>query len=454
MQYEYRRIVDASQVVLRQTERAVTPFGGLVVLVELMRRMDLMATIKRLMPFEYRSNNIIPPEHTLLAFWLGVVAGARRFSHFEMLRRDEALRQMCGVKVFPCDDTVRNFFMRFGQGEVTRFFDPLWHWFLSRLPAKSCILDLDSTLFQRYGSQQGAAKGYNPTRHGGRTHHPLIALLSEPVLVLHSWLRRGDTQNQPDAANFVREALALLPAGWSLSSVRADSGFFSNKFFSFLEECGLSYTVVVRRNITIQRQAFYLQDWTPLDPIHDAAQFLFKMPSWSKTRRFIVIRTRVPSRGCTLFPIPGYEFSIFVTNRTESPAQIWHHYEDRASIEPRLSELKEDLAADDFCLRQFFSTEAAVRSVFFVFNLLSLLQTIQASSAQAPKLRPSTLRSSLFTCGAIAGRSGRKTILFLSQSWGGLQSRISLLTKIATFSFSTSPKLDSPTCFPVPFFSG
>jgi len=450
MQYEYRRLGDDRQVILRETQRAVTPFGGLAIFMELINRMDVLGTVKRLLPFEYRSNNTIPPEHTLLAFWLGVVAGARRFSHFQMLRPDEALREMCGVRTFPSDDTVRNFFKRFGPGEVVRFFHPLWHWFFAQLPARACTLDLDSTVFQRFGHQQGAARCYNPSRISGRTHHPLLAFLAEPVLVLHGWLRRGDTQNQRDVIEFVKEALALLPEGWSVKAVRADSGFFADSFLSLLEERSLPYTVVVRLHTAIRNQAFYLKDWLPLDSVHDAGSFLFKMPSWKKARRFVVIRTRVPSRGCELFEIPGFEFRVFVTNRDEPAAQIWHHYEGRAAIEPRFSELKTDLAADDFCMNKFFPTEAAVRSVLFVFNLLSLLQSIQVDDQTSPKRRPATLRSSLFTCGAIAGRSGRKTVIFLSKAWGGLQSRIHLLHRISVYRFATSPKLDPPSPFPCP----
>jgi hypothetical protein len=33
-------------------------------------------------------------------------------------------------------------------------------------PALGAVLDLDSTVFERYGRQQGSLKGYNPRKHG------------------------------------------------------------------------------------------------------------------------------------------------------------------------------------------------------------------------------------------------------------------------------------------------
>lgn len=444
MHYEFRRIGDARQGVLRETKRAVTPFGGLAVLVELLRKMGAMEAVGERLPFQYRSNNASRPEHILLAFWLGVVAGARRFSHLQMLRADRALQGLCGVRSFPTDDTVRNFFRRFGPRQVAQFFPSLWRWFFSQQAVRTCMLDLDSTLLQRFGCQEGAARGYNPTRRSGRTHRPLLAFVTDPVLVLHAWLRAGNAADNRGATQFMSEALAVLPANWTVAGVRADGGFFDQKFLAFLEERKLPYVIVVRRKETIQHQVHAIKHWSDLDAKSAIGEFTFKMPTWSCARRFIVVRLALPEpRECRLLKVPGYDFRVFVTNRTEPAAWLWHHYDQRAAIEPRFSELKQDLGADDFCMKQFFCTEAAFLSVLFVFNLLSMLQSL-APARTGVQQRPATLRQSLFTCGAIAGRSGHKIILFLSAAWGGLQSRKALLDKIAALHLPTSPKFTAP----------
>lgn len=442
MQHEFRRIGDGRQAVLRETKRAVTPFGGLVLLVELLRKLGAVEAIRERLPFQYRSNNSSQPEHILLAFWLAVAAGARRFSHLQMLRADRALQAMCGVRSFPSDDTVRNFFHRFGAAEVARFFPPLWQWFFAQQPARSCILDLDSTVLQRFGRQEGAVPGYNPTRRNGRTHRPLLAFVGQPVFVLHAWLRAGHAADNRGAVEFLTEALQTLPANCTLQGLRADSAFFDQKILEFLEARQLPYVIVVRRKAAIQRQLHALEHWTALDADTALTEFNFQLPTWSSARRFIVLRLRLPDpEEQRLLDVPGHDFRVFVTNRTESPAWLWHHYDQRAAIEPRFSELKEDLGADDFCCQRFFPTEAAFLSVLFVFNLLSLLQSL-GSAAPAAQRRPASLRQHLFACGAIAGRSGHKIVLFLSSSWGGLAARKPLLESIAGSFFPTSPKLN------------
>lgn len=360
-----------------------------------------------------------------------------------MLRADRALQQLCGVPRFPSDDTVRNFFRRFGPGQVEAFFPALWQWFFAQQPARSCLLDLDSTILQRFGEQEGAARGYNPTRRHGRSHRPLLAFVSEPVLILHGWLRAGHAADNRGAVEFLTEALRTVPATWTIAGVRADAAFFDQKLLEFLEAQRLPYTIVVRRKEAIQHQVHRLTQWQELNPRTAVSEFTCQLPSWTTPRRFVVVRLRLADpKEVRLLAVPGYEFRVFVTNRAEEPAWLWHHYDQRAAIEPRFSELKSDLGADDFCLHKFFATEAAFRSVLFAFNLLSLLQSLDPKPARVQQ-RPATLRHSLFLCGAIAGRSGHKFVLHLSSAWGGLAARKPLLDKIRDAVFPTSPKLNA-----------
>ncbi len=123
------------------------------------------------------------------------------------------------------------------------------------MPPEGFSLDLDSTVFQRSGNQEGAKRVYNPSRPGRNRHHPLLAFLTEAPLVLHAWLRSGNTRSARGAVAFLTEALTLMPAHWKLRTVRADSGFFENTLLTFLEARGLPYIVVARLTQTVKRKA-------------------------------------------------------------------------------------------------------------------------------------------------------------------------------------------------------
>jgi hypothetical protein len=142
--------------------------------------------------------------------------------------------------------------------------------------------------------------------------------------------------------------------------------------------------------------------------------------------------------GRKLIDVPGYTFRVFVTSQKQAAEEIWRDYNRRADVENRIAELKHDLGADGFCMHKFFATEAAFRAVLLVFNLLAEFQR----AAGLPGYRePATLRTQVLTCGAILGRAGRRLVLHLSQSWGGLKARSALLDNILRWQIPTSPKL-------------
>jgi hypothetical protein len=439
-------IFGGTKVELRQTPKAVTPFGGLVVFVEFLQKVGFAEQVNRAMPFELKSPNAIPAVETFTAFVMAVMVGARRFAQAGLVKADKALHAVVGMKRFPSDDTIRNLFKRFNQGAVYRFYSVLWGWQLGRLEprAEGWSLDLDSVVFERYGQQEGARKGHNPKKPGRPSHHPLLAVLAEAHFVLHGWLRSGNCSSARGVVEFLKEALALLGPRHGIRVVRADSGFFDDQLLSFLEERGLSYIVVARMTPWLKRQAAQVQQWAEVDENYSVGEFRLQLYGWEQQRRFVVIRERVrdekPSLGRKLLDLPGYTFRIFVTNGSHIPQEVWRDYNQRADVENRIAELKYDLAADDFCLHEFFATEAAFCAILMLFNLLG---EFQRASGMKSYRQPATLRTQVFLCGAVLGRAGRRAVLHLSETWGGLSQRKPLLDSLLSYPFSTSPKLQS-----------
>jgi Transposase DDE domain group 1 len=443
---EMLALMSNERLIVRETQRAVTPFGGMVVFLEFLQRIDLVGRLREHMPLRWRSHNQIDPSTTLICFLIAVVVGARRFVHANWLRGDRALHALLGVTRFPSDDTIRNLFRRFGMGEVHQLYAPLTEWQIERLPRRveGYSLDLDSTVFERYGQQEGSLKGHNPRKHGRPSHHPLLAVLAEAHFLLHGWLRSGNCGPARGVVEFLKEALALWQQRQTIRVVRADSGFFDDELLSFLEQRRLPYIVVARMTKWVQRAAQRVEQWQMLDENYALGEFHLQLWGWKTERRFIAVRECVResrhSVGRKLIEVPGYTFRIFVTSQTQPAEEVWRDYNRRADVENRIAELKHDLGADGFCLQKFFATEAAFRAVLLVFNLLAEFQR----AAGLPRYRePATLRTQVLTCGAILGRAGRRLVLHLSQSWGGLKVRSALLDNILRWQIPTSPKLNS-----------
>jgi Transposase DDE domain group 1 len=442
---EMLALLSQERVILRETQRAVTPFGGMAVFIGFLQQIELLDQIRTHMPIRWRSHNRIDPAATFTAFLIAVLVGARRFVHANWLRGDRALHALLGMVRFPSDDTIRNLFRRFGMSEVHQLYGPLSEWQMQRLPKRveGYSLDLDSTVFERYGEQEGSLKGHNPRKHGRPSHHPVLAVLAEAHFLLHGWLRSGNCGPARGVVEFLKEALALWKQRQTIRVVRADSGFFDDELLSFLEERRLPYIVVARMTPWVQRAAQRVQQWQQLDENYAVGEFWLQLCTWKTQRRFIAVRERVresrPSVGRKLIDVPGYTFRVFVTSQTQAAEEVWRDYNRRADVENRIAELKHDLGADGFCMQKFYATEAAFRAVLLVFNLLAEFQR----AAGLPGYRkPATLRTQILTCGAILGRAGRRLVLHLSESWGGLKARSALLDNILHWQTPTSPKFN------------
>ncbi len=224
---------------------------------------------------------------------------------------------------------------------------------------------------------------------------------------------------------------------------RADAGFFNNELPSFLEERGLDYIVVARLTKCVKREVTRIERWRALDENYAVGECEIKLMGWTRPRRFVVAREQIrdtrPSVGKKLIDLPEYTFRVFVTSLAAPVEEIWRDYNRRADMENRIAELKHDLAADRFCLKDFHATEAVFRSILLLFNLLS---EFRRASGMLQHKEPATLRSEVFLCGAELKREGDSLILSLATGWGGLKRRISLLTNVLTWVFPFSPKLN------------
>ncbi|MDR1221257.1 MAG: transposase [Tannerella sp.] len=111
-----------------------------------------------------------------------------------------------------------------------RFLGGLYRWFFNSLKFDSFTLDIDSSVMTRYDDQQGSAKGYNKHKPGRKSHHPLMAFVSEIEMVANFWLRSGDSHTANNFKAFLEETLLFL-GDKKIGLLRLDSGFCSKDIF-------------------------------------------------------------------------------------------------------------------------------------------------------------------------------------------------------------------------------
>src|SRR5271157_1441670 len=430
----------ATSLEVRYTGKPVSGWGGLVAVMRYLENLGVGQVLAQALPDGRTSPNQIPVLDMVLAFFATVLTGGCRFAHVERLRTDEVVQAILGVKRMPSAMTLTRYFGGLVRSQIEHLSEVLWQFGLRHLhaPALGAVLDLDSTVFERYGHQQGSLKGYNPRKHGRPSHHPLLAMLAEAKVVLHAWLRSGNTASARGVKAFLAETLAKLPADFRLYALRADSGFFVTEFLVDLEHRGLPYAIAVRMNPHLRRTVAGIKHWAPFAHGLEAAETSYQAFGWQAPRRLVVVREvlreRPQARGRKLLEVPGYTFHVLVTTLGHNPVQTWRFYNSRAESENRIKELKEDFGAGGFCLQSFDGTEAAFRLICFLFNLIADFKR-EVTRDEKPRLM--TLRSKLFVIGAIRGSDGRQPVLRLGLRGRWRQRFAALLARIAALAVST-----------------
>src|SRR5205823_13027599 len=87
---EITALLSDERLILRETQRAVTPFGGIAVFITILDKIGFVEAVRQHMPIVWRSPNHIDPTSTFTAFLVSVLMGARRFAHVSLLRGDRA----------------------------------------------------------------------------------------------------------------------------------------------------------------------------------------------------------------------------------------------------------------------------------------------------------------------------------------------------------------------------
>ena len=231
------------------TDHPITVWAGVILLRVYFEWIKLREELNEaLVNFGKRSNNQISSVEVMLSWFYGLALGAERFEHFTRYRRDRLLGELLGIKRYGSPDTMRRLFLRFNYQKVTEVSERLMGFSLSRSHPilLGHTLDLDSTVFCRYGEQEGSLKGYNPSKPGRPSHHPLMAFLAEARRLLWARLRSRNSGSANGCVEFMKQALSVVPMGHRIGLVRADAGFFEKRFLEYLESQELPYIIVAR----------------------------------------------------------------------------------------------------------------------------------------------------------------------------------------------------------------
>ena len=400
--------------------RTLTHFGGVYLLHRFFSCLGLRRGLTKEVPFRQRNARYSIGE-TLLALLYPMLLGLERLESTDLLTRNGVFQTLTGLPTYPNATTLRRFLVRLGQHGLPKFrrFHDRWR---ARVVAaegrRRFIFDVDSTVIVVYGQQERARRGYNPTKRGRPSYHPLVCFEGLSRDYWAGELRPGDAHTAAGAVDLLAACFARLPPDARRVDVRGDKGFYDGKLVAALEDRRAGFVIVARLTNPIKRQLGGLQ-YTAHRGQVETAEFWYQPQRWPGPYRFVVIRRPLaedPSAQLTLFTVKRYTYQVLVTNLDLEPIHLWRFYNDRAALELIIRELKGDYPLGRVPTKHFFANEAYFHLLLFAYNLMQWFKRFCLPEAwQAMTL--GTLRSRLFLTPGQFVRSDNRSILRLPATY-------------------------------------
>ena len=423
------------------SNKQVTAHGGMLLMKRFLDKTGINDFIEQFGFEPPGSNAGYSALHIIQAFWVSLWIGANRFSHTAVLQHDQALQKIFDWKRAPSNDTFRRFFQKFDMELSSNFFHSLYSWFFSQMNFDHYTLDVDSSVWTRYGNQQGSKKGYNPKKRGRSSHHPLMAFVADLKMVCNFWLRPGNTSSANNIIAFLEETFSILSSK-TIGLFRADSGFYRNDVLEWLESKSVDYVIAIKMYPILRQMIKDQVIWKEHTEGIWVGELNYLGTKWTRPRRVVVVKQSITQRpkcsGKMLFKdeevYRNYRFSAYVTNMKLAEELVWKLYRQRGDAENRIKELEYDFGADNFCMQDFYATESALRTVMMSYNLISLfrLTVIQHKTNQ----RLTTIRLKCFSIGSWVVKSGRNQVLKMSVAMKNRQWMDGLFLKSSNFDWN------------------
>ncbi len=344
-------------------------------------------------------------QHTVLAMLrqsvYGRLAGYEDVNDAERLRVDPAMRRVVGGRAKEKEAASTSEMSRFeteilsSKKNLTALMNLSGTWIDSVhdcAPLDKLILDLDSSVSETHGQQQGSAyNGYFECL----CYHPLF-LFNQYGDLERAMLRRGNH----NSAKFWRRVLLPVIERYKDRGIpkyfRGDAAFAIPGLYSVLEEEGFQYTIRIPSNDVMMASISHMLTRPVGRPSYKPKvlfeSFSYRAQSWDRPRRVVA---KVEWHSDELFPRVGF----IVTNMSRWSRKVVKFYNGRGTAEQWIKEGKYAVKWTRLSCRNFKDNQARLQLFALAYNLGNFLRRL-ALPRSVKHWSLTTLREKLIKIGA------------------------------------------------------
>jgi Transposase DDE domain. len=400
----------AGKVKMSATASGLTSQAGLIPVIKFLSRIGFEKTVNQTVPHQRGNNAEYQLPDIISLAVVGVIGGASSIAKLCTVWSDGVLREVAGWLKLPVETTISRLFKEVTEKQINQL-ESVTHklrgqiWRKANRAGASKVglnpvqwIDIDSTVDSVCGTQEGAAKGYNPKKKGALSYHPQLAFLVGSKEILQAWFRTGSAYTSNGVVEFVKQLLAHLPNKMRVI-IRADSGYFVGALLDLLDKLSHGYLIKVKLKNLVS--LLTEQQWTAIanQPDWEQSSFKYRCGEWTVTRRFVAVRRKQPkepSPQTDLLETSAYDYDYFcyVTTEALTPWQAHKKYGERATCETWIEEAKGQMGMGKIRTADFLANAALFHCAVLAYNTLRWM-AIMSGSKTLQQWEPETIRTYL-----------------------------------------------------------
>ncbi len=398
----------------------LTSNAGLFLLLEHANKNGIFDLIDHDLVFENASTNKIKMNH-IKTMLCGNFIGIDKLERLKLLQSDPLINELAISIKEP--ETVSRFLgnLSYKTTHLLREINfKVFKKLLHKSKLKFITIDIDSSVVNVEGHQEGAVKGYNPKKIGNNCYNIQFAFCDELKAYITGFVRSGNTYTANGAAEMIKEIVAHIKTDDLEILFRMDSGYFDDDIIESIESAGCRYLIKGKEYPTLASQVTSPTiSFTKGDGGRETTELVTKLDTWDKNRRFVVSRVLKPEKDrlqLSLLEGDEYEYFYFVTN-TELPSEkVVISYEKRGNAENYIKEAKYDMAVGHLLLQSFWANEAIFQLMMLAYNIFLLFKMDFANGTEYRQQIKTFRLKYIFLAGKII-RMARSVVLKLSKKY-------------------------------------
>ena len=392
--------------------------GGLLLIKEFAARVGLIKLVKKL--FQTNDSALLrihtDPDN-LMQMIYQIIAAYFEDNCADELTNDPVFTAILEKECLASQPTLSRFWNRMDEDtlrQLEEINEKMRETVYSIKHPEHMLFDLDSTLLNTYGNQEGEGFNFHYQAHG---YHPLLCYDGLTGDLLKAELREGTQYCSKDADQFMLPLLMEYRTKYPSMPLylRGDSGFASPDLYDACEENDCKYAIRLKQNATLLKYAKDADDAlyraTREDAIKYAVEFgefEYQAGSWSHPRR-VVFKVEKPYGQLV------HLFTFIVTTMESEPYQVIQFYCGRGRMENYIKEGKSGFDFSSVSSHSMTVNANRLQVHALAYNLFNWFRRL-ALAANMRKQQINTIRLKLLKIAAKAVHSARYIVFKLCSS--------------------------------------